>query len=525
MKRVILLLGDIMTLLTQKQRLILFLMVTTSALFAGQVGRKYQVIVKTVPEAVAHIDKIIEKFPKDAAQFLPYEKEQAEVMIRCAKVLYDNAREQILYALSEIDTRIAYWQYQKDHPWNYFISKNPLKWITGPAQEDEIEDNLEALYSHQGHLYAILGQLAEQGAIFTQGYKDIFLIDYKKGYEWVDGLLSVLHSIAIKQQASSAVPFIARAQQLHAKLDNVLYYKDGLLSDISNTEIPSYVEQNWLKSGALLLGLGYGYNKFTLAQLQAPFLSVSAGLQGNVIAPVQEIMKDVFAGRAQEAKADLLVSPENVNTVYNSVKNFLDTLSSPYPALDYISPERKQAILDEIKEGGNTQFQALSSELSQYWLGKAKWVEAKALLLELAGVQSAVRGQKELESLRKQFVGVGKIAFLTPALLLAFASYTGYKKFTKKNYAPLRRALVEVNSLFVDPSKPLTDEQYGKMIYLIYNLKNQAKKQLPVKWNVQASFIKDLERIESQEFSVAAKRAIIKDMFRKYEFLGLIQKK
>jgi hypothetical protein len=84
-------------------------------------------------------------------------------------------------------------------------------------------------------------------------------------------------------------------------------------------------------------------------------------------------------------------------------------------------------------------------------------------------------------------------------------------------------ALLEISSLFVDQTKPLDDFEYGKMIYLLYNLKEKAKKELPTKDNVRNDFIKDLERVESREFDSAAKRRIIKDMFKKYSFLGLVQ--
>ena len=39
--------------------------------------------------------------------------------------------------------------------------------------------------------------------------------------------------------------------------------------------------------------------------------------------------------------------------------------------------------------------------------------------------------------------------------------------------------------------------------------------------NDRTDFINDLNRIELKEFNVAAKRAIVEDMFRKYSFLKL----
>jgi hypothetical protein len=61
------------------------------------------------------------------------------------------------------------------------------------------------------------------------------------------------------------------------------------------------------------------------------------------------------------------------------------------------------------------------------------------------------------------------------------------------------------------------------MIYLLYNIKEMAEKDVSARGNVRDDFIHDLERIESREYDSAAKRRIIKDMFKKYNFLGLIQ--
>lgn len=486
---------------------------------AAYLAKKPQVQIKTIPEAVARlynaINLVQDNDQTDAAFAAAYQKEQSDIIIKCAKLLYDNATAQLLEALSEIDARIAYWQYQKDHPWNYFLSKNPMKWVTGPKQEDEIENNLETLESHQGELYVYLGQLSDLGAIFTRGYKDTFLSDYAKGYEWVDKLLDALVRIKIKNiDRVSISRFIARAELLQAMLKNVSTFKNDLLSDISETAIPSYVERNWLKSTAALTVLGYGYSTFSLEQLKAPFVYAGEELQKNVVSPVQELVTDVFLPGGQGSQSNLLVAQSSLDATYNSAEKFLNNLAQPGLVTSaYMTQARKDAILAEIKMGHSGLFQELSAELSSSLWNKPKAFQAKELAAELLLLQAGSRVQKTI-------AGIGKIAFITPALLFGWAAYTGYQKLTEKNYAPLRRALLDINALFVEASKPLTDEQQGKMLYLIYTLKKRANKELPVKANVRADFIHDLDRIQSSEFSVAAKRAIVEDMFRKYLFLG-----
>jgi hypothetical protein len=487
-----------------------------SSLFSAQSVRKVQhIVIKDVPEAIAYTDKIVEHTPSEAAAFERYEKEKSDGLVVCTKLLSDAARKQLLQALAEIDNRIAYWQYQKDHPWNYFVSKNPLKWFAGPAQEKEVIDNLELLETYQSELYTVLGNLAQRDADFVRGYKDLFLADYQRSYVWIDSVLEGLARIETVAQRISLNPFIARIKLLQAQLESVPQFKNQLLSEIKETAIPSYLARNWLKSSMFLFALGYGYNKLSLEQLQQPFISVGKGVKENVVDPIQILVSDVFLGGA-DPQSNLLVSQSNLNVMYDSVKKFLDTLSTKpgwFGGQPEITEERKQEILAEIKSGQSSKLQELSNELS----GR-KWANAKGLFSELFILQGGERGQRTV-------AGVGKIAFMTPAIAFAWATYAGYKKLTEKNYGSLRRDLAEINDLFVDSSRPLDNEQYGKMLYMIYMLKQRAQKELPEKKNIRQDFIADLERLESRDLDLAAKYRIVDNMYKKYSFLGLIDKK
>lgn len=482
--------------------------------------------IETVPQATTYLSKLISNMLADNQAFVVYQKEYNKPILICAKILYDNAFNQILDALSEVDSRIAYWQYQKDHPWNYFISKNPAKWISGPSQGIEVINHLEVLKSHQGELYVLLGQLSELGTIFMQEHKTTFLIDQNKAYEWINKLLDALIRIRINKEINEDVPFIAQIKKLQLKLENVNHFKSDLLADTVETEIPSYLAQNWLKGGLSLFTIGYGYKNYYNQFFDAMTYGKEKSLE-YVVDPVAATLKDVFLGNTDEIPQELLVSQKNLDAIYISTKNFLNSLTTEEGTFfeKDITEERKQEILEEIQNGGSSKLQALSAELSHSVVKKTKGIEAKELFLELSAMQAAARTQKKIEALEKQWVGLGKIAFITPAIILAYFTYTGYQKLTEKNYTPLRRALVDINSLFIDPSKPLTDEQYGKMIYLIHMLKRRAAKELPVKKNIREDFIQDLEKIESSEFNIAAKRAIVEDMFKKYHFLGIVQKK
>jgi hypothetical protein len=500
---------------------------------AAHAVKKPQIQIRTTAAAILYVKKSINDFPSNGAQSLEYEKSQSDLIIKCAKALYDTARNQLLDALSEIDTRITYWQYQKDHPWNYFVSKNPVKWVTGPKQDDEVEDNLEALKSHQGELYVLLGQLSELGNDFTQGYKNTFLIDYKKAYEWVDKLLDTLVRIPTKIQPNSSNYFINRAKELLDKLEHVNQFKDHLLSDIKETEVPSYVARNWLKSGAILLGLNYyGYRNLYDNISSALTYGREKGSE-YVFDPVKGVLTDVFnAGQPGKGMPFNVLSNTSGATL-KLAKEFVTTKGAKY-GIDVAEQEEikkglekedygpYQAFLDNIANQEN-----ISPEERSRWQPEL-YQNIKSGLAQFSNLSDFAQGKVHLYELflfnlianqQRQYAAVGKLVLLIPAVFATGTTYALYQKITTKDYSPLRRALIEINSLFVDSSKPLTDEQYGKMIYLIHMLKKRAENELPTKKNVRANFIADLEKIESKEFNVAAKRAIVDDMFRKYEFL------
>jgi hypothetical protein len=469
---------------------------------------------KTTAGANSYLHSLINNFPAKATDIAvaAYAKEHSEIMLQSAKILYDSARQQILEALAEIDNRITYWQYQKDHPWNYFVSKNPLKWVTGPAQEDEIEDNLETLKSHQGELYVFLGRLAQLGSDFNAGYKDTFLADHQQGYAWIDRLLDALIRIKTKNKASKDGSFIACARQLQEKLENVSQFKDELLSDISATTIPPYFARNWFKGGIALLTMGYGYNNVSYGQIadSLDYLKTSANI---IVDPVKDIAKNI-------------ITPEQSGTVSSYevqsklVKDFVQDMGKKYN----LAPMSKD-VIESLSAGDYSPYREFVEEVGKReqlsLFSPLRWVEN----LKDYGRGKILGGELDIALLRKQSAALWKVGLSIPALLFTISAYAGYQKLIQKNYTPLRYALININSFFVDPTQQLTAEQQGEMIYLIYMLKRRAEKELPTKKNMRADFIHDLQRLESSEFNVAAKRAIIDDMFRKYEFLGLIQKK
>lgn len=562
--------------LGNKSGIILFMIILHSNVVLAQArASEPQVLnIVSLQDALINIRNVIANFPSDNPADAPmYEKNQSYILVRCAKVLYDNARQQVLAALQEIDNRKAYWQYQQDHQWQYFLTKNPLKWVTGKSQDEEIKTNLELLESHQGELHVLLGQLAEQGNAYDQGYKTLFLSDYKKGYEWIDSLLALLSRIKVSNyNIYENASFMARVMALKLKLEGVRYFKDDILLDIKETQVPSQIEQNWLKYGTLGLVLGYGYNVGGIEKLQKSSRYIADEVNEYVVSPVQKLMAEVFIGEniKDTYKKDKLLSkgqkpeseddeekiitslPTTQEDTLELAKQFVIDESKKYKIKPEDVKKGAKSIQDitlDMDNGDYSSFQKFLEEIahkgklevtlmhpfksvqkvSQFVTNRDDYVKGTKFLYELQALSATAQTEKAflkfITKQQKQFAGVSKLVLLTPAVLTGMLAYAGYQNLPTKNYSPIRRALLEINSLFVDQSKPLDDEHYGKMLYLLYKLKRLAEKDLPQRKNIRAEFLQDLENVESKEFDVAAKRRIIDDMFRKYSFLGLVEKK
>lgn len=489
-----------------------------SLFFISSLIESAETQIKTPEKAIVSMHNLIKNYPlTDSSQQTLYEKQHNNTVLLAGKTLYDQSQREILEALQEIDQRIAYWQYQKDHAWTYFFSKNPVKWVTGEKQNIEVENKLDILKSHQGELFVLLGQLSKLENEFNLGFKDIFLKNPTIGYEWIDTLLNSLTRIKTDTivVAETTNPFVKRLSQLKLKLQKVSNFKEIVLSDIPETMIPSHIERNWLKYSALLLALRYGYSNIdTLSSLATDYITRTKTYLESAVQPVKELFFP------SELNKELLIQQKNIDETMTTMKNLLNELEKAA----IISEEEKNIIIIDALKGNSAEFQKLWDEkiANKFWNAKKYGLRALNILGQLVAFPSINRFEKSFSALLN-------LALLTPSFILGTLSYRGfsnvYKRLSTKDYRSLRQNLIAINSLFIDPTKPLTDEQYGQMMYLIYKTKQLAKTQLSRQRSLLEEFIADLERIESREYNIVAKRNIIEDMFKKYDFLGFIQQK
>ena len=215
----------------------------------------------TVAQAFLLVQQLIINKPKDDAALDKYWKTKSSLFLSCAKLLPEATEKQILKALQEIDRRLLYWFYQREHQWQYFFSKNPLKWVMGKSQDVEIETNIEQLQAKQDELFTRLGELS---AIDWHQYL-VAMNNYQAAYAWIEKLLNIV--AGIKEESTAVVSsdnYGAIVIKLYEELKKVGAYASTALSSLEATAMPYHITRNWVKYGALMMAGRWAYNSPTV---------------------------------------------------------------------------------------------------------------------------------------------------------------------------------------------------------------------------------------------------------------------
>jgi hypothetical protein len=116
-----------------------------------------------------------------------------------------------------------------------------------------------------------------------------------------------------------------------------------------------------------------------------------------------------------------------------------------------------------------------------------------------------------------------ELTLMFTALIPLFSTVGGaayiYKWLTTKNYSPIRIALADVNALLIESGTQLNDYAYGKLLYLVFKLRNRADS---LKDPLAHEFLADVAKLESKQYGSETKHSIVENMFNKYAFLGRI---
>lgn len=182
-----------------------------------------------------------------------YEQISSALLIVCAQVFFNDARDQILNTLHELDSLIAYWRYQHHHQISYFFSKSPTKWIVGKNQEQEITHNLTKLERKQRELYTLLGSLTAHVHAFTESSTK-----YEDCYTWIEELFIVLSCIkGVPTHNLDGTQFDAIAAELELKTKRVSSLSDDFLSSVAFAKKSNHFVRNWIAYTTLIAGVGY----------------------------------------------------------------------------------------------------------------------------------------------------------------------------------------------------------------------------------------------------------------------------
>jgi hypothetical protein len=574
----------------------------------------------------------------DSDVYKKYEHISSALLLICSQVFFNDARDQILGALHEIDNLIAYWRYQYNHQLSYFFSKSPIKWVVGKEQDKEIAYNLNRLERKQRELYILLGSLTGHIHIFTESGTT-----YNDCYAWIEELFVVLTCIkTLPHYNGDGTQFDKIAAELESKIKLVGKLKDDCLSSISFASKSNHFVRNWVAYTALLAAAGYAVHCNT--QNPDLFPAAFAGVQDTakyllvlLIDPLKKIykrMETAFSSKADgDVKSQIIANKDNKMVVtaeveleplfeeivqvaeevvsdisdelavskdtarerlfaklrgaievikkpsdgyiYSSSYKFDEKQEQQFCALvDQISSKRVSPIMKNgeiINQHEVDAYQKAKIDLQTIIAGLSKqtpmtssegWsvcgklnifdilfdvlddfaeplkrytdiIDQKVLkLIRLISVMAVTLGRrgdilaKEADIKLKAADATlqdNELTFmftaLIPLITMCAGITKGYQWITKKNYAPIRIALTDINSLLIESVTQLDDHDYGKLVYLIGKLRHKAKL---LKHSLSTEFLVDVAKLESKRYSAQTKRDIVENMFNKYVFLGRI---
>lgn len=526
----------------------------------------------------AHQAMIEDELDNESDIYKQYEQISSALLLVCTQLFCNDARDQILDALQEIDNLIAYWRYQYNHQLSYFFGKSPIKWITGKEQEKEIIYNLHKLERKQRELYTLLGTLIGHIHLFSETD-----VDYNACYHWIEELFNILACIkSLRDYDGDGTLFDTLAAELELKMKRVGNLKNDFLLSVACTKKPNHFVRNWIAYTTLIALVGsimrYHYNNVDVlpeAFKRAIVFVKSMGVSV-VIDPLIDL-RDVCFGRdsksaVKEIEDRIVVIEKLADGIESNVKiiaeksqkslkeyaiNLLEQCLTAmeekerahWTGTPLINKTVKEEIMAEVRAGNmdklntlceNTKLEGITGSL--YRLDYIKDEETVRTLLAVDKILTILQDYPELIDshivpLIKQtgffvtdigkIVGdfvknnfwTAKLAAFTPLAAACMGLVKTYQWATKKNYTPIRIALADVNALLIESAEQMDDHDYGKLVYLIGKLRIKSKS---LKNILSTEFLVDVAKLESKRYSAQTKCAIVENMFNKYAFLGRV---
>lgn len=333
----------------------------------------------------AHQAMVKHESNNDSDVYKRYEQISSALLLICSQVFFNDARDQILNALHEIDSLIVYWRYQHNHQVSYFFSKSPVKWITGKEQEKEIAYNLNRLERKQRELYTLLGLLTGHIHTFTESGTS-----YNDCYTWLEELFVVLSCIKISPSYNvDGTQFDRIAAELEAKIKRVGKLTDDFLLTVNFASKPNHFVRNWIAYTALVGATGYAMHYHT--KNPEFFPAAAVGVQDSakyllvlLVDPLKKIykrMETAFSPKVEnEDKKDSSKTDDKnqVNEILKDEDELADFAEIP-------SGSSVDELCDQLKQVGKEMVSEINEELAK----SNTTVREDALILLREAVQEA----------------------------------------------------------------------------------------------------------------------------------------
>jgi len=506
------------------------------------------------------------------------------LLLQCCVVFTNSARDQFLGILEEVNNSLVYWREQKNHPTKYFFHKSPLKWVVGKSQAEEISDNIKKLEKLEHDIRVVLGKMIKHIYVFnslagTDGcytwIEQLFSIlscvgvyvdtvDHDTRFGKIAEKLrfkvsrvgevkkSMLEHVASARRSGHFVRnwlaytvIAAAVYQGHSFYTNKTIYSvdspEGVLG-ITNAQWVNKTVMDALGSmGIVWKGVtdpvkGAWYTVFGGT---SAFKTEDEKVFNEAVEGIRKIAPDILLKKEELAR---IIDSSGEEGVFTTAQKKLNDLLSEGKHTSFgWSYDQQKTIKDDVNAGelkslekavedlGWVQNTSAKGELKEtlYLLKIGPFIDkllpmvgdVSSLISLLANFLEVVIPRTQ-ESLKQGDLAL-KLAALTPAGSLLWGGAKMYSWWAEKDYSAVRLALIEINSLFIEAKAPLSNHDYGKLVYLLQGLKTKAMRYLPVNNNVREEFLVDIAKLESQQFDVKTKRNIIKNMFNKYPFLSL----
>ncbi|HSC24815.1 MAG TPA: hypothetical protein VLB80_01190 [Candidatus Babeliales bacterium] len=505
----------------------------------------------------AHQSMVTYESDANSDEYKKYEQISSALLLICAQVICDDVRNQLLNILYEIDNRIIYWSYQKNHPITYFFRKPPIKWLKGKPQEKEVLSNINRLERKQRELYTKLGLLTEHLHIFAEGD-----LSYDHCYMWLEKFLRLLSCIKEKSiYGHNDIQF----EYIAATLESKIKYSDILKKDFFTATIsskkPNHFTRNWIIYMTMVALTNYvmhyhAANPDVLPESFHTTVNFIFVIGHSVIVDPMTDLYQVFFGRDSRSSVEEIENRViDIERLANSIEaNVAEATQQSAQSLreyaedllekrlQHMKIDNAEDIMKDVKKNNFESFNALCENTSFWYYDNRLDQEEVRILLGLDNLFKILQEYPDLIDKKilplvkaigllisdsgkiigafvKNNFWTAKLAAFTPLAAACISVVRTYKWATTRNYSPIRIALAEVNSLLIESAEQIDDHDYGKLVYLIFKLRNKSSS---LKDSLSHEFLIDVVKLESKQYSVQKKRGIIENMFNKYTFLGRV---